>query len=146
MKFYSLLLVFAHLKYIFRQNIKIKDLQHQVLSLVERNQQLEKKQFVLARQQIAQQRDATGSEAGGDSYGSSSSSSSSSSSMATMRRQMEELLTEQKNLSSMLREEKRKNKRIEQALMVEREMNMESQRIIESLHHDGDGGHTSTSS
>jgi hypothetical protein len=139
------------------QNIKIKDLQQQVLSLVERNQNLERKQLVMARQALMVQANAHGSHGVGDVSGVDVDAGGVSAgvgviedntalmSTARMRRQLEEMTREQARISSLLREEKRKNKRNESALMVERDMNRESQRIIEELHREDDG-HTSTSS
>jgi Tfp pilus assembly protein PilE len=129
------------------QNIKIKDLGIQVLSLVEKNQQLEKKQYILQRQQIMQQREAGESGGGGGGGGGSQGNDGVGMSMATMRRQMDDVVRDQKRLSDLLREANRKCKRMKDQLKVERDMNMESQRIIESLHQDGGGdGQTSTSS
>jgi len=133
------------------QNLKIKDLQHQVLSLVERNQQLEKKQLVLARQQLLQQAQGSGSGGGGSGNMAQRQQyqhqQNPSAQEDDLRRRLEESTREQTRLSSLLREEKRKIKRKDNELRVEREMNLESQRIIESMHKGTtDDGHTSTSS
>ena len=139
------------------QNLKIKDLQKQVLALVERNQNLERKQLVMARQALMAQANAHDSHGFGDvgrvvdvsvgvGVGVGVDENSALMSTARMRRQLEDSTKEQARLSSLLREEKRKHSRNKSALMVEREMNRESQRIIEELHRESDGGHTSTSS
>ena len=63
----------------------------------------------------------------------------------SVQRRLEQSMREQQRLSDLLKDERRKNRRNEQALIVEREMNLESQRIIDSLHREEEG-FTSTSS
>jgi hypothetical protein len=146
------------------QQVKITDLQHQVLSLVERNQQLERKQLVLSRS-VSEMGSGggDGGDGGGgggfhDTYGvtiaaGGGAAAQDFSSMGpggtggseSVQRKLEQSIREQQRLSELLKDERRKNRRNEQALIVEREMNLESQRIIDSLHQDEEG-FTSTSS
>ena len=143
------------------QQVKITDLQHQVLSLVERNQQLERKQSILAE---SQRRLLGQNESGLQTFNSSQrrefltsismdrgmdigagSSNGGKAGNHQLVAQVEQLLREQQRLQDLLRDERRKVKRTEHALLVEREMKGEAQRIIESMHAMG-GGHTTSSS
>ena len=171
------------------QNFKIKDLQHQVLSLVERNSQLEKKQIILQRQQLLalsnnegqqsqQQHDGNGlimhsnyeGTMGNGTNGSNGKNGSSNGNgnnngnngmrnndgtitnrtlgnANEMSKKLNESNEQISILSSMLKDEKRIVRKMKKELKVEREMNLESSRIIESLHREAtDDGHTSTSS
>ena len=133
------------------QQVKITDLQHQVLSLVERNQQLERKQLILSRSVSEMggggDGDAGIAIAGGGAaaQGYSLMGVGGTGGSESVQRKLEHSMREQQRLSELLKDERRKNRRNEQALIVEREMNLESQRIIDSLHQDEEG-FTSTSS
>lgn len=125
------------------QQVKITDLQRQVLSLVESNQVLEQQNQHLGSHGTEERSSGLLAAESSESSGDLVSSVRSSTSVGSGGRKSESAV---QRLQAQLREERRRSRRIEQALRVEKEMNREAQRVIESMHDLAYMSHTSDGS